>query len=100
MGNESVSIMETESIKSENSSRSRRSRSHRDRNNFRQHSHRSTRIVQASRIANLRHPQDQFRPYYQDVTVLGSDPCRISDLASAFGISKSTTFFNDFGSKA
>ncbi|XP_050293489.1 vang-like protein 2 [Anthonomus grandis grandis] len=43
MGNETVSIMETESIKSENSSRSRRSRSHRDRNNFRQHSHRSTR---------------------------------------------------------
>ncbi|XP_066263068.1 vang-like protein 2 [Euwallacea similis] len=43
MGNESVSIMETESVKSENSSRSRRSRSHRDRNNFRQHSHRSTR---------------------------------------------------------
>lgn len=38
-----VQAMETESVKSESSSRSRRSRGHRDRNNYRQHSHRSSR---------------------------------------------------------
>lgn len=53
MANETTIDMDTESVKSENSSRSKRSRSYRDRNNHRQHSHRSSRNNKSKRNEDM-----------------------------------------------
>ncbi|XP_044738569.1 vang-like protein 2-B [Chrysoperla carnea] len=81
MGSEAIHDMETESVKSEQSSRSRRSRTHRDRDrdrdrttsNHRQHSHRSTRsnkstILQRNKDAEHMAPS----PYQTTVTMIDS----------------------------
>ncbi|XP_018331055.1 vang-like protein 2-B isoform X2 [Agrilus planipennis] len=63
MGIETVCNMETESVKSENSSRSRRSRSHRERSTHRQYSYRSTRSNKSTR------KNDSMAPFQTAVTL-------------------------------